>query len=142
MVSTFGLAADVVGKWSGKIEIEVDKATQAKMGGAAPKSPGLTLELRSDKTYKGTQSGNPDGKDRTSEGKWKLEGNTLTLSPLKRDGKPATGDGAKPRTYVLSKDGKTLTMDLTSQVRASAKNAAGKAEIPKFKAKMVLKRNK
>ena len=61
-ISAMALATDVVGKWTGKIEFEVDKSAQAQMKGMVPKLPGLTLEIRADKTYLGTQSGGQDGK--------------------------------------------------------------------------------
>jgi len=141
-LSAMSFAADVTGKWTGKIEFEVDKAAQAQMKGMVPKLPGLTLELRSNKSYRGVQAGGQDGKEHTSEGTWSFEGSTLKLVPVKRDGKAATGEGVKPRNYTLSKDGKTLTLDLSAQFKAAAKGAGGGKEVPQFKAKMVLRRTK
>lgn len=129
--------ADVVGKWSGKMEVEFDKATKAKMGNQTPKMPTLELELKADKTYKGVQS--VDSQTNTAEGTWVLEGNQLKLTPKKRNGKPATGEGAKTRVYQLSKDGKTLTLDLSAQFR-SAVQSSGAKEVPQVKAKMVLRK--
>lgn len=130
-------SADVVGKWSGKMEIEFDKETRAKMGSQTPKLPTLELELKADKTYKGVQS--MDGRTNTTEGTWSLEGNQVKLMPKKRDGKAATGEGAKPRIYTLSKDGKALTLDLSAQIRSAAQSNGAK-QIPKFNAKMVLRK--
>ena len=141
-LTALSLATDIVGTWKGKIEIEVDKGAQAQLKGMAPKTPSLTLELRADKTYKAAQAGTPDGKEHTSEGTWKLEGDTLKLLPLKRDGKAAGGDGAKPRVYTLSKDGKTLSLDLAGQLQISAKGATNPKAMPRFKAKMILHRSK
>lgn len=133
--------ADVVGKWTGTMEFKSEGGASMKMGTGAPKMPKLTLEIKSDKTYKGTQTNNQDNKDHTSEGTWTLNGSTLTLTPKMRDGKPASGDGAKPRVYKLSSDGKTMTMDLTAQVKMSAKGQTQGKELPKFTAKMVLRKS-
>ena len=132
--------ADVVGKWKGQMEVTTEKGAKVNVGGANMKLPSLTLELKGDKTYKGVQGNSPDGKEHVAEGKWSLSGNTLTLTPTKRDGKAASGEGAKPRIYTLSKDGKTLTMDLSGAVQSAAKAQAGGKEIGKFNAKMVLKK--
>lgn len=131
--------ADVVGKWKGQMEVSTEKGSKVATNGSI-KMPSLTLELKADKTYKGTQGNSPDGKEHVAEGKWSLSGNTLTLTPTKRDGKAATGEGAKPRIYTLSKDGKTLTLDLSGVVQSAAKSQAGGKEIGKVTAKMVLRK--
>ena len=139
--ATACLAADVVGKWTGKMTFENDKgvAVDMKMQGAS--LPTLNLELKADKTYAGSQTGGPGNTKINTEGTWKLNGNTLTLNPTKRDGKPTTGEGAKPRIYTLSKDGKSLTIDLTARMKAAVQ-ASGQTKAPALKAKLVLHRAK
>lgn len=142
-IGAASFAADIVGKWTGSVVIDFDKETLAKMKGKMPSTPSLLLELRADKTYKGTQTGGPDKQQHVAEGTYTFDGTTLKLMPKKRDGKPATGDGAKPRVYTLSKDGKTMTMDLSSQAKVAQKSAGGAAAtITPLKVKMVLRRAK
>lgn len=134
-------AADVTGKWSGKIEIEGNPEIKAKVkaqGGM--QGPTITIDLKSDKTYKADQTGMPGGKAMASEGKWSVSGSTVTLTPTKRDGKAVSGEAAKPKVYTLSKDGKTLTMDISGMVRAQVKgNDKAKAAMPAdLKLKVVL----
>lgn len=139
-IGAASFAADIAGKWTGSVVIDFDKETLAKMKGKMPSVPSLFLELRADKTYKGTQTGGPDKQQHVAEGTYTFDGTTLKLSPKKRDGKAATGEGATPRVYKLSKDGKTLTMDLSAQVKVAQKTAGSTA--PPFKVKMVLHRAK
>ncbi|MBS1723829.1 MAG: hypothetical protein JSS66_12855 [Armatimonadetes bacterium] len=131
--------ADATGKWTGTFVIEADKATKAKIDAQTKgKVPTVVLELNKDKTFKSTQKGAGDGKVHTVEGTWSQSGNTVAIKPKKRDGQPATGQGAATRSYVLSKDGKTLTLDLTSQVQAQAPKGGGVP--PSVKVRVVLKK--
>lgn len=134
-------AADVTGKWSGKIEVDASSEVKAKIksqGGM--QSPTITIEFKSDKSYRANQSGMPGGKAMVSEGKWSASGSTVTLTPTKRDGKAVSGEAAKPKVYTLSKDGKTMTMDISGMVRAQVKgNDKAKAAMPvDMKLKVVL----
>ena len=134
-------AADVTGKWTGKVEFEADKAMAAKIkSGGGMKGPSISIELKADKTYKASQTGGPGGKAMVSEGKWTATGSTVTLTPTKRDGKAVSGEAAKPKVYSLSKDGKTMTMDISNMVKAQVKDDKGKvAAMPaNLKLKVVL----
>lgn len=125
-LTTLAFAADPVGAWKGTMKMEVPKGVtvpkehkarveQAKAAFAKAK---LTLVFRANKTYSSTVKNGPDGKDHTAEGTWVQSGNTITLTPLKRDGKAATGDGAKKQVIGISADGKKLRRNLQQGVAA------------------------
>lgn len=103
--------------------------------------PTVSLTLKANKTYTSTQTGGMGTV--TSEGTWVQSGSKVTLTPTKRDGKAVSGEGAKPRAYTLSADGKSMTLDLTSQVRsasANQKDPNAKATMAKMKVRVVLKK--
>jgi hypothetical protein len=133
-------ANKVTGTWKGSLQVTVPDEMKSQMPPAS-QLPKLEITLKGDGTYNGTTTQpSSQGKATTkTEGAWKLQGQNLTLTPKKRDGKPATGEGAKPRVYKLSQDGKTLTLDLTNEMRQSpqAKNQKG---MDKATMKVVLKR--
>jgi hypothetical protein len=89
-------AADVVGKWTGKLVMEgSSKAMDAARAQAGNMK--VALVLRADKTFSATQTG-PTGKH-TSEGVWSLSGKKLTLTARKRDGKAVQGPGVPRRAW-------------------------------------------
>lgn len=133
-------AVDITGKWNGKVEIQADSATMAQIKAQGGKMPTVSIELKANKTYLATQTGGGDGKPHTSEGTWSLSGNKVIMTPKKRDGKAATGEMGKPRTYELSKDGKTLSTDLSAQVKSAA-DKSGQKQVPKMTVKIILKKN-
>lgn len=124
-VATSALAADPVGKWAGKVEIQASKEIKSMMKNQGPDTK-FSLSIKADKTYTGTQES--AGKSLTSSGTWVQKGNTVILTAKLRDGKPATGDGAKPRSYTLSPDGKSLSMDITSIAAQRAKQMSKPGE--------------
>src|SRR5256885_533108 len=89
-------ASNVVGKWTGTVVIGGSPQAEAQMKQAAGKLPGVVLEIKADKTCKATQSGGQGG-SHVSEGIWTMSGNKVTITPKKRDGKPATAEGARSR---------------------------------------------
>ncbi|MCW5935992.1 MAG: hypothetical protein KIT11_01630 [Fimbriimonadaceae bacterium] len=136
-VASLALAqqASVVGTWNGKVELKVPDEMKAQMK-QAPPMPSLKLVFDKAGTYVATQKMPNENTEHKTEGTWRASGNKVVLTPKKRDGKAVSGEGAKERTYILAKDGKTMTMDLTSQM---AKNAGGQA--PKgMKVTVILKK--
>lgn len=136
-------AGEVTGKWVGKVSLEADKKTMESIqaNGGAKLLPTVDLEFMANKTYKSKQHGGKDNVEHTSEGTWSQSGTKVVLTPKKRDGKAVTGEAGKPKTYTLSKDGSTLVLDLTPQVKPGAKTPDGKP-MPKIIVKVVLHRSK
>lgn len=147
VLATFALAAtslagDVTGKWKGKVTIEAEKAVMDKIKASGGDSlPSVVIEFKANKTYTAMQTGGPDPKPHSSEGVWSQTGSKITVTPKKRDGRDVTGEMAKPKYYVVSKDGSTLSLDLTSQMKQPTKTADGKP-MPKVTVKVVLHRMK
>jgi lipopolysaccharide export system protein LptA len=141
-LAAFSMAGNVTGKWKGKVTLEADKATMAKIKAAGQDNlPSVVLEFKADKTYSAVQSGGPDPKPHTAEGTWSQDGNKVTVSPKKRDGRAVTGEAAKSKYYIVSKDGSTMTLDLSAQMKQPTKGADGKP-IPKVTVKVVLHKMK
>lgn len=133
------MAANVVGKYNGKLNLDMsalkksikDKAAkgtpeqkkQAEQGIAAIdaqmkilNNSVIKLELKKDGTLSMEQSMN--GKPESETGKWTAKGNAITLTNLS-----SKNGGPKELTGTISKDGKTLFFDLTSEIKKqSAKN--------------------
>lgn len=124
--ATFSLAQSPVGSWKGVMRMEVPKGitipkehkAQVERAKAAFAKAKLTLVFKADKTYESTMKNGPDGKDHVASGTWVQAGVTITLKPLKRDGKAATGEGAKEQVLGISKDGKKLRRNLQQGVVA------------------------
>jgi|GEM_PF-3299267 len=140
-LAAMALAQDVVGKWSGKLEVQLPKnvTVNAKESDLNMPKVLVDLTLNANKTFVQIVDDARAEKKSTIEGTWTLTGKMLVLKPLKRDGKPVTGAAAADRTYTLSKDGKTLTMDLSAKVKAKMESEKGTSNL-KSTARMVLKR--
>jgi hypothetical protein len=111
---------NVVGRWTGALQIDESKLPKAENEEqkkqiaealAVARKIKLDLTLKADQTYAGVTTGAPDGDVRT-EGKWSVQGTTLTLTPIKRDGKAVSGQGAQPRKWTIAKDGRTISMPM------------------------------
>ena len=126
VVVSLALAQSPVGAWKGVMRMEVPKGVtipkehkaQVERAKAAFAKAKLTLVFKADKTYESTIKNGPDGKDHVASGTWNQTGLTITLNPLKRDGKVATGEGAKDQVLAISKDGKKLRRNLQQGVVA------------------------
>jgi hypothetical protein len=70
--------------------------------------------LKAGNTYTATTTGAPGGKEQTEAGTWSISGSTVTIKTTTSNGKPATGQAARPQKLALSKDGKTMTETQTS----------------------------
>lgn len=146
MVSAIALAysafaANVVGKYNGKLSIDLsaikksvkDRAAkgdanakqqaeqalkmidqQAKMIGDSV----LKLELKKDGTLTLAQTVN--GKTENETGKWTAKGNSISITNL-------TGKNGGPKTLngTISKDGKTLFFDLSEEMKKQAAKRPG-----------------
>lgn len=117
------LASSPVGNWKGHVVIDTSKMQKVKdpkmqqmidQGIAKAKSMVISLSIKADKTYTASASGSGAPADKDN-GTWKLAGNTLTLTSLKKD------SAQKPQAFTMSSDGKTLTLSLPSGQGASAK---------------------
>jgi hypothetical protein len=133
-------AEKVAGSWKGSIQISAPDEMKAQVPPAS-QMPRLELRLKADGTYSATmtQSSSQGAAKNTVQGAWKLQGQNLTLTPKTRDGKPVTGEAARPRVYKLSPDGKTLTLDLTADMRRAAQGGKEKS-VDKVTMKVVLKK--
>ncbi|MCW5939290.1 MAG: hypothetical protein KF884_02830 [Fimbriimonadaceae bacterium] len=133
-------ANKVAGNWKGSLQISAPAEMKSQIPPAA-QLPKLDMTLKGDGTYSATMTQpTQQGSTKTKvEGTWKLQGQDLTITPKTRDGKPATGEAAKPRIYKLSPDGKTLTLDLTADMRRAAQNSKEKGA-DKVTMKVVLKK--
>lgn len=142
LLAAVSLAGDIAGKWKGSIVIEADKETMAKINASGKQNlPTVTLEFKADKTYTATQTGGPDKSTHKSSGTWSQSGNKVSVTPKTRDGKAVTGEQAKPKVYTLSKDGSTMSMDMSAQIRQAAQSASNKQAMPKMTVKIVLKKS-
>ncbi len=146
MVSAMALAysafaANVVGKYNGKLNIDlsaIKKMVQEKAakGDANAKqqaeqalkmidqqgkmiaSSVIKLELKKDGTLTLVQTVN--GKTENETGKWTAKGNSITISNL-----TGKNGGPKSLTGTISKDGKTLFFDLSDEMKKQAAKRAG-----------------
>ena len=142
LILTFAIsafAADVTGKWNGKLNIDLSgvkkmirdkvakgtaeekkKADQTLAAvDAQQKMLGTTsfvLNLIKGGTL--TLSHIANGKTTNETGKWSLKGNTMTLSNLS-----SKNNGPKELTATLSKDGKSLFIDLTKELKKNPASA-------------------
>ena len=130
-------AADVVGTWKGQMEITDPSGKNQPI--PEGQSPQLVVNLKADKTYTSTQKGGGGG-DAAASGTWSSAGNKVTLLPKKRDGKAASGDGAAPRNYTVSQDGKSMSMDVTA-ILGKSFSPEQKAQMKGLKFSIVLKKS-
>lgn len=91
----------MVGTW--KMEADAKALEQLPPGAKAPE---MTMEFKGDGTFTARMSG-ISSSDSNAEGTYKLEGNTLTLTLTKEDGKPSND---KPEAVVLSEDKKSFAI--------------------------------
>src|SRR5689334_14595952 len=96
IVAASALAGSIAGTWHGKIVLDLSKAPkprnaqeQQQMNAAiaALKKVKLDVTFKANHTYSG-HSTDPNGKTVTFEGKWTQTATSVTLNPLKHDGKP------------------------------------------------------
>lgn len=120
LVASAVLAQSAVGNWNGKVKIDKSKVKipanlnptqrqQAMSSMAQMEKMTMKLSVRKDTSFVLTFAGGPKGVDRKLEGKWKLQGNKLTLSATKQNDKPLPKADPNPLTLTISKDGKTMT---------------------------------
>ena len=145
-LSLSAYAADITGKWTGKISMDMKEAKAAAMSAAKSQGKSMTPEqvkmmdqqmamgmsmvanirmnvvVSKGGTYTMTTTGGPGAqKPQAEEGTWVVKGNKVTLS-----GKKATM-GPKTLVGTLSPNGKTITFDVSKQ----AKDQAAKGGAPK-----------
>jgi len=134
------LAVDAVGKYNGKISVDLSSVKKMVKDKAAKATPDqkkqaeqilsvidaqqksmnaavLKLELKKDGTL--TLQQTMGGKKENETGKWSAKGNTIKISNL--NGK---GNGPKEMTGTISKDGKTLFFDLTKEIQKQGPQTA------------------
>jgi len=103
-----GLESKLEGKYKGEAKAS-DKAGETAKKMAEATTSSLSLELKKDKTFTLTMM-------LPMEGKWELDGTTLTLTADKimgqtvNDKGKGTTDANKPMKFNVSDDGNTLTM--------------------------------
>lgn len=118
-VASYGLAANVVGVWNGKIQFDMakimknakpDQKQLIQKGLAGAKKVKIVLTLKADRSFITTVTGSMAGQNTSSEGKWMQSGKTVTLTTTKRAGKPV----GKTQSQVLSvaPNGKMMFMPL------------------------------
>jgi hypothetical protein len=117
-ISASLLAVGVVGKWKGKVVLDVSKLPKAQneqqkksmeAGFAMVKKMVIILDLKANKTYTGEAKNMPGGQpDQRSEGTWRQEGNVLWLTSIRDNGKPATDK--KPQKFLIQDKGRKLVM--------------------------------
>lgn len=107
----------LVGAWQGKMSVlskpgasADDKKLDAIMGSMLGKIK-IDLQLKADRTFVIEALKPGDKKPERMEGKWSIEGKTLTLETLKQNGKPPAKK--EPAVFTLSGDGKSLSQKVT-----------------------------
>jgi hypothetical protein len=117
-VAALVLAAGVEGAWKGKVTFDrtaMPKAPnpqaqkQMEDGLAMVKKMAISLTLRPNKTYTAVATNVPGrtGPEK-SEGTWKQQGNTLWLTSVKENGKPAKDK--TPQKFMILDGGKKLSL--------------------------------
>ena len=110
----FALAANPVGKWTGKMMIKMptlppsanpqQKAMMEKVMSQMSQAR-ITLDLKANKTFTVSMTGMPQAQGaKTETGMWSQKGNVVTTTQAKA--------GSKPQSMTLSPDGKTLTLTI------------------------------
>lgn len=122
VLAASGFAQELVGKWFGRLTVDwskLPKMDDPQMKKQLEEARKMiekirqVLELKADKTYTSSMTG--ASQPATAEGTWAFAGDTLTLTPKKRNGKVVTvGEDSKPRKLTLSKDKKQLSMKMGS----------------------------
>lgn len=112
------LAAGITGKWKGKVVLDASKLPgaqneqqrkQMEAGFAMIKKMVIHLDLKANKTYVADAKNMPGGQpDQHSEGTWKQDGNTLWLTAIRDNGKPA--NDKKPQRFLIQDKGRKLVM--------------------------------
>lgn len=138
-------AADVTGKWNGKMKMDMGgmkkqiQAKAAKMTGDAKKQAlmGISqielaektlgksviqMELRKDGVV--IISDKMSGKQEKDQGKWKLTGNKIVLS-----GFTGKNGGPKVMNGVVMDGGKTLFFDLSDEMKKQARSRGAQANV-------------
>ncbi len=131
-------AQNLAGTWNGSMKLEFSPEVQKQMKGQQiPPMPKLTLAMRPNGTYTVTQvvpaMGQSPARTMKSDGTWSQKGRTVTMTTKTRDGKPVTGEEAKPRAFTLSGDGRTMTIDLSREVSKASPEAKGTKLIVTFR---------
>ncbi len=114
-LAAMSLSANVVGKWTGHFNARYTPSPNAKTQPKPEMVEGvnkllaklvivLVIDAKGTYTAKTKAAGQPD---QSSSGSWKLVGKTLTLTPK---------DKRAPEVGTLSKDGKSLTVNLPQQM--------------------------
>ena len=137
LIAVNAFAADVSGKWKGKVEVdfaaikkqmskqfanmtpEQSKQIESgmKMGMDAVKNAVFDLTIAKDGTYTMKTPALMGQASREEKGKWTLKGNKITMND------PKAASGPKSITGTLSADGKTITIDMTQAAQANAKGS-------------------
>lgn len=141
-LSLSAFAADVTGKWTGKMNMDLNSLKaqiSAKSGKMTPEQKKMVesqmtmastmlaamrmnVEFQKGGKYTMTTTGAPGmQKPETETGTWSIKGNQVTMTGSK------SGKGPKTVVGTLSGNGKTITVDLTKQ----AKEQAAKSGAPK-----------
>ncbi|MEI7575287.1 MAG: hypothetical protein WCK51_00210 [Armatimonadota bacterium] len=139
-------AADITGKWTGKINMDMKEAKAAAIKAAEAGGKKMTPEqvkmmdqqmamgmsmvsgirmnavLMKGGKYTMTTTGGPGAqKPQTEEGTWTMKGNQVTMTGSK------SSKGPKTLVGTLSSNGKTITFDVSKQ----AQEQASKSGAPK-----------
>lgn len=145
-LSLSAYAADITGKWTGKLDVDakaMEAQIAAQMKGMTPekrkqaepfiamamqaiKNMKVTLQVNKDGTFTSTTVGAPGAKGpQTDKGRWTLKGNQLTMTGDKKDKGPNSLVG------TVSSNGKTIVFDMTKIAKASA--GANASKVPSTK---------
>ncbi|MCW5938881.1 MAG: hypothetical protein KF884_04945 [Fimbriimonadaceae bacterium] len=113
-------AADPIGTWKGTMETN-DKTGKfnltRQMGGKMQ----LTVVIKKGGAFQATIVQPEYPKPMTSDGKWKVAGQTVVLTAHKADGKPLDKP-AETHRLTLAKDGKSMTQDFTAFIKQGFPN--------------------
>ena len=115
LAAPLALAASPVGSWTGKITAKMppmpanmpaqQKAMMAQVMGQMAKVR-IMLNLKADKTFTVATMGMPQAPQKKETGKWSQKGNVVTMTDANAK------MGAKSQDFMLSPDGKTMTLAL------------------------------
>ncbi len=118
LLTTSAIAQSPVGSWKGKINMKMptlpanmppSSKAMVQQQLAAVQKMVINLTMKKDQTYTVTTTGAPAGAgNQDDKGTWKQKGKTITMS----SGKKTPNGANKPQDFILSADGKTLTLTI------------------------------
>lgn len=114
VMAAFGCASNpLVGTWQMKLSDQQQaqiRQLEQLGGGKQIELPTMSMTFHGDGTCAMTMT--MGGKTESAKGTYKMDGNSVTVTPTEANGKKLEGKEAAPATFTLSSDKKTLEGDM------------------------------